>query len=394
MNNIQNQSKLTKTYSQTSNSSYIDKEDPVFDIEDELTKFVQTIEQNTFSILSIKQKFGLMKKNGEEFKKESIGKLDSLISTIDELDKNITKTLNEYNSRLDLMETLTFQPSSLHPIQTISISDSHKISSVAMASDFLFIGTENSSVLVYDLKNKQMFCEMGPLDSHPIVDIGIMQYTEYPIVVAYTQTGNIHICDSKNTSDHHSINGKHFCTWPSNLSCQFSLAVLMEEETRFYKNSLDEFQVISITGNFAGCGVDKIVLAQDKSAVVVDLEATPKEKCVIEFKYQILHITVSRAFFCVAGADCISICNFETVTRVINTDKYPTKFLISYELFLFRVMENSHVIEVHDSLGNNPVTYIGSSEWSPHEANKSPSAVCMYNSILCTAKDSTCVMWS
>jgi uncharacterized membrane protein YukC len=60
-------------------------------IDEELEHFVSQIEDNTFTILAIKQKFGLLKSNGAVFERETIERLKSFEKHIDSIDTFVTR---------------------------------------------------------------------------------------------------------------------------------------------------------------------------------------------------------------------------------------------------------------------------------------------------------------
>lgn len=366
--------------------------DTPIDEDEELGRFVSQIEQNTFSILSIKQKFNLMNKNRDHFKEEASTKLDSFIQSLQKIESTTSQVLEGYNSRLDQMEILAFRPSNFHPIKSIYVPDNYTITSVVYSDEYIFIGTDNSFILVFSTENLQPFCEIGQLDDQPIISIGSAFVGGIRYAVAYTQMRNIHIVNPNVQSEKITLTGRGFGTWPTNLSCRFTLAVLREKETRLYSKDFENFVTVPVSGDFAAGGLDLIVIAGDKIAYVVDLEGQPQIRTQIEFDFNITHLTVSRSFFVVAGEDNIAVCTFDGNTRQFKV-KGPTRILISYELFFFRITDST-VFEVHDPTGQKPVSFIGSTDWSPHDGLNQPVAACISDAILVTARDIKCVLWS
>ena len=176
--------KMSRTLSSSRKSKIVSKAyDMPIDPDEELGLLVNQIEQNTFSILSIKQKFGLMEKNGSTFRGEASSKLDGFAQIIDDLSQKTISTLDSYSTRLDKMEVLSFRPRMFHPSNSIIINENHEISSCFCTSDALYLGTDTSFVFIYSLDNMTKLTEIGPIDTNPITKICVVDFDTTYIIV-------------------------------------------------------------------------------------------------------------------------------------------------------------------------------------------------------------------
>ena len=103
-------SKLSKTVSYKYPMKSERVVDVPIDMDDELGNLVTQCEQNSYSILSIKQKFDLVGKNSASFQEEANEKLSHFSELIDSIEKKCLTTFQSYTSRLDRMEVLSFRP--------------------------------------------------------------------------------------------------------------------------------------------------------------------------------------------------------------------------------------------------------------------------------------------
>jgi len=365
---------------------------PNIDLDEELGHFVSQIERNTFSILSIRQKLSMMKKNGADFEEEAKAKINMFEQQIASIDRQVLGKFEAFHSRIDQMEQLAFQPYLFHPTRSVVISNTHMISSVYYSPEFLYIGTDTSKILVYNTKNLQLFQELGPFDDLPILQIGIVIHGEDPLFAIITPFKVLRVCSPQRPSYIKTFNTDKFCTWPSNLNSQFCLAIGTDDGTRLFHKDLLSYEDIRFQALLMAGGQDTIVLVSQSEAIVYSTEGKPQESQRFQLNAPPKLLTVSRSFFCIACDEYISLFHFDGAQTIVSTSTI-TQFLFSYELYFFRISDEM-VVEVHDSFMKRHVSMIGSRSWSPHESQKAPAAVCIADATFVTAKDCKCVIWT
>ena len=367
------------------------KIDTPIDPDEELGLLVSQIEQNTFSILSMKQKFSLMEKNSMNFKTEATSKLDSFYTIIEDLEKKTNSTFNSYSARLDKMEVLSFRPTMFHPSKSILVNDNHEITCLHHTDDFIYIGTDSSNICVYNAETTQKFAEIGPLDSNAVIKVGTFSF-DTPYVIAQTANTRLaYVHDLSKPGFEVKFNSNYFFVWSPNMSSIYKFGIIRDKETWLYSNSFEDHDVIPFAGSMAAAGLDCMVLVNEKTAKLITFEDGENFIQDFEFESTIDHLTISRTFFCVSLEGSLSIIGFDGMRKTISING-PTNFLMSNEFYIFRISEEM-IVEVYDITGKTPVSYIGSKEWSPHDGHDAPSAACFENSTLLTGKLSKCCIW-
>lgn len=366
--------------------------DMPIDVDEELSNLVTQIESNTFAILSIKQKFSLMKKNGDEFKQEAQSKLESFNKLIADLEKRTLETFDSYNQRLDKMEVLSFRPSMFHPSKSFVIPTNNEITTISNTDDYIFIGTDISMIFVFSFDTLQKFVDLGPFDNNPITKLCSFKIDTTTYVLSYTNTRTVFISDPSKPAFQVKHNGHNFVCWPPSLNCKYKFAIFRQKEIRLFSNSLDQYDTLTVTATLGAGAVDKLVTAHEKSVTIINFGETDETRETIDFSFEITHLTASRSFYCVSGKEEIVICNYDGTRKQINFN-HPTNFLTSNEFYIFRIA-NKMQIEVYDAFGKNSVVYIGSDDWSPHDGHEAPTAACLCDSVIMTGKATKCVIWS
>jgi hypothetical protein len=364
--------------------------DMPLDPDDELGLLVNQIEQNTFSILSIKQKFRLMEKNSASFNNEATSKMDNFSQIIDDLQQKTCAVLDSFSLRLDKMEVLSFSPCMFHPTNSILITDNHEISSFYSSHDTLYIGTDTSIVLIYNLDNFSNMSEIGPIDSNPITKICVVDFDTTYVVVS-TNSRMAYICDPTKQGIQSKIICLSFFSWPQEMSSKYKFGAIRDEEIWLYTNSFDKYDVFPGSYSHVAGGNDCMVVCSKNTAKVVKFIGDDMTITDFSFDGHIDHLTVSMNFFCVSIADKIIITFFDGTARSISVSE-GTTFLMSNEFYVFRI-GNEMLVEVYEATGESPVSYIGSRDWSPHESREPPTAASFENSKLITARLSKCVIW-
>ena len=364
---------------------------PNIDFDEELGSFVNQIEQNTFFILSTKQKLTMMKKNSINFESQAEEKIYQFEEKLTDIEKKVSSKFESFHNRIDQMELLAFQPYKFHPIGSISISNAHIITAIYYTPEFIYLGTDTSRILIYNSKNHQFFHEIGPLDENPIQKIGIIYQENEQIFITMTISKMIKIGSPTKPSLNKFFSGNQFCTWPSNFNSQYSLVISYDNSIRLYKKDLITFDEIKIFSTLLGSSQDKLVIVSNRNCIVYNLENQIIEQNKFSFDFNIKLLTVSRQFFCISGDNNLVLCNFDGSYNFINING-PTRQLLSYELFYFRISDEM-IIEVHDSNNLRPINFIGNKIWSPHGINKYPSVSCIYDATLLTSRDNKCVIW-
>ncbi|OHT01105.1 hypothetical protein TRFO_01684 [Tritrichomonas foetus] len=363
-------------------------------MENELERFVSQIEENTFTILSIKQKFKLMKTNSEVFKSETVEKLDTFEKQINEIESHVINAFTDFNKRLDHMELLGFRPASYHPAKIITISDNHQITSAFYSSDFVYIGTDSSRIVIYAGKSMQFTNEIGPLDGAPVVDIGLVSRAENPILAARTTANMIHIIDIMKPSQKRSISSKLYVTWPSNLPSSYRLVTVEEEnKLNFYDENIAVSNTIETPVEKMYPGPDRLIVTNGKILSIFNLDDEITVENSIELPFAPKLISSSRTFF-VASGECndIAVIEFNGNFKLVNVGG-PSRFLFTWGSYYFRVGEDT-LVQCRDFTGKNEVITIGDPAWWPHE-KQGPLAECkIMESTLVTAVDLKCVLWN
>lgn len=361
------------------------------DPDEELGLLVNQIEQNTFSILSIKQKFGLMEKNGSTFRDEASSKLDGFAQIIDDLNEKTISTLDSFSTRLDKMEVLSFRPRMFHPSSSIIVNENHEISSFFCTSDTLYIGTDTSFIITYSLDNMTKQIENGPIDTNPITKICVVDFDTTYIIVS-TNSRIAYVCEPSKQGFQSKIICLSFFSWDTELISKYKFGVIRDDEIWLYKNSFDEHDVFPGSYSLAAGGDDCMVACSKNKAKVVKFIENEMKVTEFEFEGTIDHLSVSRNFFCVSVEGSLIITMFDGTSVNIPVEE-KTTFLMSNEFYVFRI-SNEMLVEVYDATGKSPVSYIGSKDWSPHEGRHPPTAASFVNSKLITARLSKCVIWS
>ena len=387
-------SKLSKiaSLSMRSRKNLDSKVDAPIDPDEELGLLVSQIEQNTFSILSMKQKFSLMEKNSLNFKTEATTKLDSFAKIVDDLERKTNATFESFSNRLDKMEVLSFRPTMFHPSKSILVNDNHEITSLHYTDDFIYIGTDSSNIYIYNTDTTQKHSEIGPLDSNAVINIGSFSF-ETSYVIAQTATTRIaYIHDIAKPGFEIKLNSNYFFVWSNNLSSKYKFGIIRDKDTWLYSNSFEEHESIPFSGSVAVGGIDCMVIVNSKIAKLIQFEETENVIQDFEFTDEIDHVAISRTFFCVSLKNSIAVCSFDGNRKIIPITG-PTNFLMANDFYVFRISDEM-LVEVYDITGKNSTAYIGSKDWSPHEGRDPPTAACFEESVLLTAKLAKCCIWS
>lgn len=363
-------------------------------IDNELEHFVSMIEENTFSILSIKQKFGLMQENGKLFKDETIEKLDSFEKQINEIEEHVNSSFHIFNRRLNHMELLGFRPASYHPAKMITISDKHQITTAFYTSDYVYIGTDTSRVILFSGKTMQLSIEIGPIDGTAVIQIGLVSRTDNHILAVKTSSNFIYIIDTQKPSEKRTIEATIYTTWPTNLPSQYRLVTVENESLNFYDDTLTVTNVLKIEAQKLFPGPDRLIVVNNDVVSIFNIEEEVHLEKEIHLPFPPTLISSSRVAF-VASGSCndIAIVNFNGNYRLVNVGG-PSRFIFTWGSYYFRVGEGT-LIECRDFFDKtDKVIKIGDPVWWPHDAQK-PLAVCgIMESTLITALDLKCVLWN
>lgn len=363
-------------------------------IDNELEHFVSMIEENTFAILSIKQKFGLMQGNGKVFKDETIEKLDSFEKQINEIEKRVSSSFQIFNQRLDHMELLGFRPSSYHPAKMIKINDNHQITTAFYTSEYVYIGTDTSRIILFSSKTLQFSNEIGPIDGSAIVQIGLLSRDGNHILAVKTASNQIHIIDILQPSQKRVLTTNIFATWPTNLPSPFRMTTIENGSLNFYDDDLNIAFSIKIEAQSLFPGPDKLFVVNNDFVSIFNLEEEVHLKKEIQLPFAPTLISSSRISF-VASGSCndVAIVNFNGDYRLVNVGG-PSRFLFTWGSYYFRV-GNDTLIECrnfHDK--KDKLIKIGDPSWWPH-TSQTPLAACgIMESTLITALGLKCVLWN
>lgn len=363
-------------------------------IDNELEHFVSMIEENTFAILSIKQKFGLMQENGKVFKDETYEKLDSFEKQINEIEEHANSSFRIFNQRLDRMELLGFRPSSYHPAKMIKINDNHQITSVFYSSDYVYIGTDTSRIILFSGKTMQFSNEIGPIDGTAIMQIGLVSRNENRILAIKTSNNQIHIIDILKPSQKQTINVSIYTTWTTNLPSPYRMATFDKGSLNFYDDDIKVVFTIKAEAQNIYPGPDKLITVNNDIVSIYNLEEEVHLKKEVKLPFSPTLISSSRIFF-VASGSCndIAILNQNGDYRLVNVGG-PSRFLFTWGSYYFRVGDESF-IECRDSLDKkDKVIKIGDPSWWPHASQTPLAACCIMESTLITALDLKCVLWN
>lgn len=370
------------------------KESTNINVEEELERFVSQIEENTFAILSIKQKFALIQKNTKLFTDETVEKLDSFEKEINLIENQANVTFNRFNQRLDHMELLGFQPATYHPSKTITISDNYQITTAFFSSDLVFIGTDTSRIIIISGKTMQLNNEIGPLDGSAVVQIGLASRTDNQVLAAKTSSNTIHIIDIQRPSQKRTIQVSMHATWPANLPSPYRMVTFEGDRINFYDDSLTVAYQLKISAQKFYPGPDRLIVTNDETISIYNLLDDIRLQRNIRLPFKPKLINSSRTFF-VASGDCndIAIVDFDGDFRLVDVGG-PSKFLFTWGSYYFRIGENT-LIEYRDvNDKTNKMTQIGDPVWWPHSM-QSPLATCaIMESTLITAGDLKCVLWN
>ena len=369
-------------------------------VENELEHFVSQIEENTYTILSVKQKFKLMDQNCNSFKNETNEKLNSFDSQIKAIENHFQEMFQSFNQRLDYLELLGFKPETYHPSKIININNSLQITSTFYSANTLYIGTNTSLLLVYGGVSMQFIKEIGPLDDFPIVEIGIVKQTGDTVVAAKTNDDTIHIINVNNPSEKITIHASIFVSWPSNLSSPYKLVTFDNNIVRFYDEStFYEFtskfknkMELSVNAKQIYPGFDRIYIVNEKNIMIYKIDTDIRFERSINLPFPPKLISSSRLYF-VASGDC----NDVVIVNVTNGDYRianvggPSRFLFCWGSYFFRVGDDTFVQCRDIALKNNVVT-IGDPKWWPHSDKLSTCNI--IESVLITTSGSKCVLWN
>jgi hypothetical protein len=229
-------------------------------IEEELEHFVSQIEDNTFTILAIKQKFNLLKSNGAAFERETLEKLESFENHINLIETYVTRAFFGFSGRLDRMETLSFRPSGYHPSRVITIPDTHQITSAFYTVEFVYVGTDTSRVIIYSSESGQFVNELGPFDGTTVVQVGSVTRSENQIFAVRTSSGAVHIVDYLKPTQKRVIDSAVLSIWPSHLASPFRMATGGEGVVHLYDNEANAVQRIEVNAIRLAPGPDCILV--------------------------------------------------------------------------------------------------------------------------------------
>lgn len=363
-------------------------------IDNELEHFVSMIEENTFAILSIKQKFGLMQGNGKVFKDETIEKLDSFEKQINEIEERVSSSFHIFNQRLDHMELLGFRPSSYHPAKMIKINDNHQITTAFYTSKYIYIGTDTSCIMLYSSRTMQFTTEIGPVDGSPIIQIGIASRDENHIIAVKTSSNQVHIIDILKPLQKRTIATTIYTTWPTNLPSPYRMATVEERSLNFYDDNLNIVFSMKTETQYLYPGPDKLFTVNNDIISIFNLEQEVHLKKEIKLPFTPVLISSSRTAFVASGAcNDVAIANFNGDYRLVNVGG-PSRFLFTWGSYYFRVGDNTLIEcrDFHDK--KDKLIKIGDPVWWPHSANTPLAACGIMESTLITALDSKCVLWN
>lgn len=364
-------------------------------VEEELERFVSQIEENTYAILSIKQKFNLMKGNTTAFETDAHARLNSFESRIDELEQNVSGALAAFHRRLDRIDILAFRPELFHPSTVITIPDEHRATCAFYVSGLACIGTDTSRVLVYNTTTLKLMMEIGPVDGSPVLQIGNVSQTENVVLAVRTGPADLHLLDLQNPSWRRSIQATLHVTWPSNLASPFRLATVEDGKLCFYDAHLSVSHMLDLNPMNMFPAQNRLLVQNEarKLRVFALVDGDVKVSCDFRFEFPVRLAAASSDRFVVAGdALSIAICQYDGQMRFVKVEG-PSLFLFAWGQYYFRMGENT-LIEARDFAGQREVVRIGNEAWWPHESQTKLATCNMCDSCLITCMDSKCVVWS
>jgi hypothetical protein len=363
-----------------------------FNPEAELERFVSQIEDNTFAILSFKQKFNLMKSNAKSFQAETEDKLNAFVGQIDEIEKSVSNVFQVFSTRLDRMEFLAYRPRSYHPVKRVVISGKQQITSAYYCEDTVYIGTDTSRVLVYSGKVVQLTAEIGPFDGKAVIFMGNAGSAENPVLAIRTANGPLYLINTRKLSEKTVIESYKCMTWPSNLSCRYRLATVESGKICLYDDQQVLVDSIPVNPKIMAPGPDRaIVQTSDTEIAIWTVDPVQKTNDIM-IGFRITLISASQKYFAVAGdSSCITIGDYTGVIQNVDVGG-PTHLLCSWGGYYFR-SGSDNMIECRD-FGSNKKSMIGDPAWWPHCADNRLAVCIISDSSLVTAADATCLIWS
>lgn len=368
------------------------------DIDEELDHLVSQIEENTYNILSIKQKFALIQAGGSTFEKESSEKMDKFSSQIQALDLNVNSTFANYNHRIDLMELLAFRPHLYHPSKIITVGESYQITSALYTSDKVLIGTDNSKILAYDSNTLRFMNEIGPLSQNSdnaVIQLGIISFNYNQIIVAATANKILHIFDLNKPQQRISLHFESFATWNTNLTSLYRLALSVDGFIHLYKEeTFTQFEAIQFKSQIISPANEGLLCSNDNEVTLFLLDPLSEDRHYI-IPFNVTAIAASKEFFVVSGNEPrIAVFSFDNNVEMKEIQMSSTPlFLFAWGSYFFQLGENT-LIECFNYLNPSNKIVIGNRAWWPHD-NKSHLSSCgISESILVTAQDLTCVIWN
>lgn len=366
----------------------------VVNVDEELEHLVSQIEENTFNILSIKQKFNLMKSNGVNFEDESSSKMISFESQIEDIEKRISDCFDSFNQRLNYMELLAFHPHMYHPNKIIKINDNHQITSAFYSSDYVYIGTDTSRIIIYSAKTMKFENEIGPVDGTAITGIGLIYSTDTKYIVTKTSAKTVSIIDCAKPAGKKTFCSEIYCVFPSHHSSPYRLAIYNEgnKTITLFKDDLSTTELkIPATALFSA--PQRLVICQDQTMFVYIVEPLIKFEVQYQFEFSVSKFTASRNYFVCAGStNEIAVCDYDGNINYVDVGGI-TRFLFSWGSYFFRMGDDT-LIQCRDFELLKEVSTIGHTAWWPHSTQSSLVSCTISESTLITALDLTCVLWN
>jgi hypothetical protein len=364
-----------------------------FHIEEELERFVTQIEDNTFAILSVRQKFALLKSNSSTFERETVEKLDSFQKQLDLIEHAVSSTFDGFNSRLTRMEQLAFRPASYHPSKVITIPDTHQITSLLYTSDLTYIGTDTSRLMVYSSENGIFINEFGPFDGTSVVQIGNPSKGDLQVFAVKTSSNIIHMLDFQRPTAKRVIESPLLAVWPPVFASPFPMATIEGDDVILYGEDLNPAKRLNIQTKRLTPGPNKLIALTNPTTIeVYDLTTLGK---VQEFTIQdsVKLIASGDLCFVVSGdrSRIITVCHFSGAMRTVDVGG-TTSFLFVWRLYYFRMGEDT-LIEGRDFEGKQDPIKIGDPAWWPHASQTKLAACTISESCLVTGLDLKCVIW-
>ena len=368
---------------------------PEFNIDEELERFVSQIEENTYTILSIKQKFNVMRSNSSAFESGAQARLTSFETRIDELEKAVSDVLAGFHSRLDRIDVLAFRPDLFHPAKVVTMPDSHQITAAFYAAGLVFLGTDASSVHVYNANTLKFVMEIGPIDGNPVIQIGNAGHGEGVILAVRTCRSEMHLFDVQNPSWRRLISATLHVTWPSDLVSPFRLATVEDGKLCMYDDHMSISHMLDLCPMNMYPAQNRLLILNEarKLRVLEFVDGDVKIVCDFRFEFPVRMVAASTDHFVVSGdSTSIAVCQYGGDMYFVKVEG-PSLFLFAWGQYYFRVGENT-LIEARDFGGRKDMIKIGNEAWWPHESQKKLSACGIYESRLLTCMDMTCAIWT